>query len=100
MIVLPNSLKQGERARLIPVLADTSREKRIASIFLSLLPQVPGLAADLFGSLNVRVGKRSNIETFTEIVLSGAQQKDDRPDGLVNIKNSKKDWPALFEVKI
>ncbi len=44
MADLPEFLKQGEPARLFPILADTSREKRMASIFLSLLPQIPPLA--------------------------------------------------------
>jgi hypothetical protein len=57
----PEMLKQGERARLFPVLADTSREGRITSIFLAILPFVPALAEQVFASIGQRIGKRARI---------------------------------------
>ena len=61
---LPPMLKYGEPARLFPVLADTSRENRMASIFLSLLPVVPSLAEVVLNTAGVRVSKRTKIETL------------------------------------
>ena len=40
MIKLPDAVKQGETARLFPVLADTSKEGRATSILLSCMAKV------------------------------------------------------------
>ena len=93
-------LKQGERARLFPVLADTSRENRLASIFLSVLPMVPTLSEEVLGSLGVRVGKRTRIETFTEVVFKESVDIRNRPDGLIVVSTGKNTWSALVEAKI
>lgn len=100
MSELPPMLKQGERARLFPVLADTSREGRMASILLALLPIVPSLAQSVFETTGVRIGKRTRIETFTEIVLNDNSDIKNRPDGLIVITNVKNTWTALVEAKI
>lgn len=97
---LPEMLKQGERARLFPVLADTSREGRIASIFLALLPTIPSLAEVVLGAVGLRVGKRTQIESYTEIVLNDASEIKNRPDGLIIVRNGKTTWSALVEAKI
>ncbi|WP_296763573.1 hypothetical protein [Sediminimonas sp.] len=100
MTDLPEYLKQGERARLFPVLADTSRENRIASIFLSLLPQMPPLAGAVLNTVGLRVGKRTKIEAYTEIVLKEGNEKGNRPDGLLVVSTGKNTWSALVEAKI
>lgn len=98
---LPPMLKYGEPARLFPVLADTSRENRMASIFLSLLPVVPSLAEVVLNTAGVRVSKRTKIETFTEVVLQQSTElKNNRPDGLILVTNGKTQWSALVEAKI
>ncbi|ATX65017.1 hypothetical protein [Roseinatronobacter bogoriensis] len=97
---LPEILKQGERARLFPVLADTSREGRIASIFLALLPTIPSLAEVVLGTVGLRIGKRTQIETYTEIVLNDTSEIKNRPDGLIVVRNGKSTWSALVEAKI
>lgn len=91
---------QGEKARLFPVVADTSKENRIASIFLALLPEIPDLAKDLLQSAGVNVGKRSSIECYTEVHLKNDADKNDRPDGLISVKTGSKSWQALIEFKI
>lgn len=100
MVDLPPMLKQGDQARLFPVLADTSRENRMASIFLSVVPMVPALAEAVFGTVGVRIGKRSKVETFTEIVLNDSSDIKNRPDGLIVVTNAKSTWTALVEAKI
>lgn len=100
MADLPDFVSQGERARLLPVLADTSRERRMASVFLSILPQIPPLAEEVFKTIGQRIGKRDVLETYTEICLKNGDNPKDRPDGLICISNSKARWTALVEVKI
>ncbi|WP_422033208.1 hypothetical protein [Roseovarius sp.] len=97
---LPDFLKRGEPARLIPVLADTNREQRIASILLSLLPQIPSLAEEMLSTVGLRVGKRTKIEAFTEVVLKQADSAKNRPDGLLIVSTGKTRWSALVEAKI
>ena len=65
MIERPDFLKRGEPARLFPLVADTSREQRIASILLAVMTQVPALAAELLGTTGLRIGVRTKIEAFT-----------------------------------
>ncbi len=52
-------------------------------------------------SISIRMGKRSIINSFTEVVFlqqSGAIK--DRPDGLLEHRNGKSTWSALIEAKI
>ncbi|MFD1381465.1 hypothetical protein [Fodinicurvata halophila] len=100
MNTLPEMLKQGDKARLFPVLADTSREGRMASIFLAALPMVPSLAEEVLGTAGFRVGKRTRMETYTEVVLKNGPTTNDRPDGLIIAKNPKSSWSALVEAKV
>lgn len=97
---LPECLKQGDRARLIPIVAETSKEKRVASVFLSVLPRIPDLASALFSSVGIKIGKRSRISTFTEVVFRDDIVGKDRPDGFVEVTNGAKTWRALIEAKI
>lgn len=97
----PEFLKSGEPARLIPVVADTSKENRVASVSLSMITQVPALASALFSSIGQRIGKRTTIATYTEVVLPNAGEKtSDRPDGLIVLTSGKQSWKALVEAKI
>src|SRR3546814_8699438 len=81
---IPDYLAQGERARLIPVAADSSKEVRAASILLATISSVPAFAEALLDSLGQRFGTRSRLGCYTEVVFRGmpAQAKD-RPDGLM-----------------
>ena len=53
---LPEYLKQGETARLFPVLATTSKEGRTTSIVLACLSFVGEFGSEVLSSLGVRVG--------------------------------------------
>ena len=86
---LPEFLSQGEPARLFPTVADTSRESRLTSILLALLPHVPALARDLLATVGVRVGERTRIECWTEVVPTHGGHLDKRPDGLIMVKTGK-----------
>lgn len=63
MADLPNYLARGERARLFPVLADTSKEGRSTSILLSCLAHVCEFGQTMLGTIGQRVGKRATIDT-------------------------------------
>ena len=98
---LPDLLERGERARLFPVLADTSREGRTLSIFLSCFETVDGMGRALLGGLGVRVGARAKIETYTEVVLKkGDGRQAVRPDGLIIVTTGTSQWTALVEAKV
>ena len=48
-----------------------------------------------------RVGKRTKIETYTEIVFRNEKiQLKDRPDGLIVLRNGSNEWRALVEAKV
>lgn len=97
---LPQALKFGQPAKLFPDFAMTSREKRVTSILLALLPQVPDLAKTIFGTLGLRIGSRSKIETWTEVVFHSDHKSSCRPDGFVCIRSGSSEWTALIEAKI
>lgn len=98
---LPAALTGGERSRLFPILADTSKEGRTLSIFLACLESVPQFGKALLGSLDLRLGTRSTIETYTEVVLkSGLSGQKHRPDGLVVVDTTRSSWTALVEAKV
>lgn len=100
MVERPDFLKGGEPARLFPLVADTNREQRIASILLAVMTQVPALAADLLGTVGLRIGVRTKIDAFTEVVLQQNGSGKSRPDGLIVVSTGKARWSALVEAKI
>ena len=53
---LPDCIRSGEASRLFPVLADTSKEGRTLSIFLSCLENIDEFGRALLGGLGVRLG--------------------------------------------
>lgn len=99
---LPETLKSGEVARLFPVIAETGKEQRAASIFLSLLSAVPPFADAFLSHVGQKIGARSTVDTFTEVVFAKETDatKKDRPDGLIRVSTGKRQWSALLEVKI
>lgn len=98
---IPTLGARGERARLFPVLADTSKEGRALSIFLACVSNVRELGQCLLSDLGVRVGTRTHIEAFTEVVFekSGSEKKL-RPDGLIVVQSGSRQWSAIVEAKI
>lgn len=98
---LPAVLKSGEEARLIPVVADTSKENRAASILLATLVGVDEFAAQMLGGLGVRVGARTSVRTYTEVTFSkSSPEMKRRPDGLIVLTTGSRSWTAIIEAKI
>jgi hypothetical protein len=93
-------LVTGERARLFPVLADTSKEGRTLSILLACFETVDNFGKSLLADLGIKVGARTQIKTYTEVVLKKGGDKTVRPDGLIVVKSGSTTWTALVEAKV
>ncbi|WP_223807939.1 hypothetical protein [Marinobacter sp. R17] len=100
----PEFLASGEPARLIPIVADSAREQKSASVLLAGMRAVYELRQALLKSIGIRVGSRATLEAWTEVVFESADKKapkpKDRPDGLLILRTGKKEWRALIEAKI
>jgi len=97
---LPSFLVRGERARLFPVLADTSKEGRTLSIFLACMENVGEFGRALLESAGLKLGPRARIETYTEVKLEKGDDKAWRPDGLIVVTIGSRKWSALVEAKV
>lgn len=98
---LPEYLSQGEQARLFPVLSTTSKEGRTTSIVLACLAKIDEFGASLLNSIGQKVGARSKVETYTEVVCKNRPSHiKDRPDGLIVLRNGSREWRALIEAKV
>lgn len=100
MTDLPEFLSSGDEARLFPVLAETSKEKRVASIFLAVMTQIPAVSQEVLGTVGVRVGKRTKVQAFTEVVFRDKAISANRPDGLIVVNTGRATWSALVEAKV
>lgn len=93
------NLVQGEQARLIPVGSEKAQERRATSVFLSTLSVVERFAISVLGTVGQKLGARSSLECYTEVVLTQDKDKNDRPDGLIVLRTGKRVWSALIEAK-
>ena len=66
---LPDNVVQGEQARLFPVLATTSKEGRTTAIVMACMALVKQFGGELLLGTGQRVGVRSTLMTYTEVVL-------------------------------
>lgn len=97
----PKALLSGERARLIPVAADTSKEVRATSVLLATMGLVPQFAQRMLETVGQRAGARASIDCFAEPVLRTASSSKPRPDGYLRVRSGRgREWEALFEAKI
>lgn len=94
-------IKEGERTRLIPVIAESRKEQRITASFLAVLSSVDEYGQSLLKSVGAPVGKTSKISCFTEVRFK-AQDKNSkaRPDGLIYVETRGKIWTAIVEAKV
>ena len=96
-----DDLKPEQRARLFPVLSETSKEGRTTSVFLSCLENVSEYGSALLASLGQRVGARARIECYTEVRFETPKGDPDlRPDGLIVLNVGSRRWTALVEAKV
>lgn len=96
----PDFLLQGERARLFPVLAETSKEGRTLSVLLACMETVDDFGKALLSDLGIRTGARTRIETYTEVVLKKTGDAKVRPDGLIVLRSGSSVVSVLVEAKV
>ena len=101
MSALDDILKDAQRARLIPTVADSRKEERIVSVLLATLTVVQPFAEQLLERCGVRLGKTSDLRCYTEVEFVAADgSRKDRPDGVLSLLTRKSRWTALVEAKI
>lgn len=91
---------RGERARLFPVLAESSKEGRTLSIVLATLAQVPEFSGSLLSAIGRRSGARTRVEAFTEVTFPKRKEDNLRPDGLLIVSTGRSQWSAFIEAKV
>ncbi len=94
-------IKSGERSRLIPVVADTSREERAVSSLLAAFSIVPSLAYSMLQDVGGPTNQRASIRCFSQVVFKSSPPETRlRPDGFIEVDSGRKVWRALVEAKI
>lgn len=98
---MPKGVVQGERARLFPVLSETSKEGRTTSVFLATFANVREFGSALLGALGQKIGARAQLDAFTEVSFEKkSDEKRLRPDGLISVRVGSRSWSALVEAKV
>jgi hypothetical protein len=96
----PVPIQFGELSRLIPVLRDGNKEDRATSVLLAAIRGIPKFAQILLHTAGQRVGVRSKVQCYSQVVLLEPKEGKLRPDGFVTIEKSSNSWSALIESKI
>ena len=98
---LPDFIQQGELARLIPVVSETSKEGRATSALLAVFSSVDEFGKRMLRMVGAPSSKMARIQCLTEVVFkTGDGQKKYRPDGLIVVKLGSRTWTAIVEVKV
>ena len=101
MSELPDCLKGGEEARLIPTAASTHREHFACSVLLASLRVVQPFARAFFDHLDWKVGSWAKIYGYTEPVFRRQPEgMNCRPDGLLVLNTGKRERRLIVEAKI
>jgi hypothetical protein len=102
MSLRPEYFAKGEKARLIPVAADVNKEVRATSVVLAAMMAVPPFAERMLDTLRQKIGKRAEVNSFTEVGFKeAAEGRLLRPDGFISVAAGRgRQWSALFEAKI
>lgn len=94
-------IASGERSRLLPVVADMSREERAISPVLAAFTIVPNLAHSMLHEVGGPTNRRAKVRSYSQVVLKGAPaERKLRPDGLLEVDSGRKIWRAIIEAKI
>ncbi len=97
---ITENIQTGSKARLIPVVADSKKEERATSALLSTFMLIPQFADAVLAEAGAKIGARSEIKCYTEVVFKNSAQNKIRPDGVIVINRSGKNWAALVEAKV
>ena len=96
-------LESGERARLIPVVSASHKEVAAVSVVLAAFRIIPAYAKIMLEEVRAPWSKRSTLTALTEVCFKKPKQVRSqlpRPDGLLVVDTSRKEWTALIEAKI
>ena len=96
-------LESGERARLIPVVSASHKEVAAVSVVLAVFRIIPEYAKMMLEEVGAPWSKRSTLTALTEVCFKKPKQTRSqlpRPDGLLVVDTSRKEWTALVEAKI
>jgi len=96
-------LEAGERARLIPVTTARQKELAAVSVFLAVFRIVPEYARMMLEEVGAPWTARSSLTALTEVCFKKPKQKRSqlpRPDGMIIVDTTRKEWSALVEAKI
>lgn len=96
-------IDSGERARLIPVTTARQKELAAVSVVLAAFRIVPDFAKMMLDEVGAPTTKRSRLTAMTEVCFKKPKQTRStlpRPDGLLVIDTSRREWAALVEGKI
>lgn len=96
----PDFLVRGERARLFPVLAETSKEGRTLSVLLACMETVDDFGRVLLSDLGIKTGIRTKVDAYTEVVLRHGGEGRMRPDGLIVLRSGSSTFSLLVEAKV
>ncbi len=88
---------QDNHPRLIPIFKQN--ERRLLSIFMSMLELVPELRGKFFERCGYGSGKTCQYTSFMEPEYKSSNLPDVRPDGLVHCKRGAMVWTAFIEAK-
>lgn len=96
-------IDSGEKARLIPV--TTARQKELAAVSatLAVFRIVPEYAKLMLDEVGAPITKRARLTAMTEICFKKpklTRKNLPRPDGLLVVDTSRREWTALVEAKI
>jgi hypothetical protein len=94
-------IKSGERSRLIPVVADSSKEERAVSSLLAAFSVVSSLAQSMLQDVGGPTNQRATIRCYSQVVFKNtAPDTKLRPDGFIEVDSGRKVWRAVVEAKI
>jgi hypothetical protein len=94
-------IKSGERSRLIPVVAETSKEERAIQPLLAAFSVVPSLANSMLQDVGGPTNQRATVNSYSQVVFKDTSgEKKLRPDGFLEVDSGRKTWRALIEAKI
>jgi hypothetical protein len=94
-------IASGEPSRLIPVVADLSREERAISPVLAAFTVVPSFAHSMLQEVGGPTNQRAKVRAYSQVVFRGASpDRKLRPDGLLEVDSGRRKWRAIVEAKI
>lgn len=95
----PEDCKQGEQARLVPVM--DWKETHLLGFFLAAFQAIPTFSSSVFALIDSPKRKIQRVDCYTEVVFKSDKDGKNRCDGLIEITSGKTtSWRAIVEAKM